>query len=597
MSIWGGTVTGTLWYAAPYVRQSRKTANKSEASPEDQRIKTRACIENMPDTVLVGAGLYEDIGVSGYDPNAERKGFGRLMDDCRAGRINMIVVHYASRFSRQDTNLVLRQMLELFSLGVRIISVNEGEFKSDNLMDLMKIIMAAEANHNESKNKSIAVRGVFEAQRAAGGWVGGHAPYGFTAVQETVGKIVIQKLTPATEVPSEGPQISERDVVRLMWATIKAGKDKVVPRGKRNPASLAGVMSMLNDTERIPCRGAARGNAEARWSISTISRCLRDPRHAGYMAERVGRHGHVYRILRDEAGNPLVADYEATIPPDEWWDLQAWLETRGPGKGLYRHDSLLSALHNIHDEPILRCCDKCAKPMSSQNPSGTSTAVGTNYRCNFRDVGHKGTNTMSQKALDPYVALQIFHRIGASEMDADTADMLLAATKRFARTVEPAGDIRERRQMVTDRADAARALKEAKADYEGAMKAGAGPAVRSVILGAMTTAETRLAALDKSLAALDEADRPELPIAAWLHEDNEGNPIGEKSWWGKASLPERREFIAFFVEKISVGKLPEGVKPNRWHPYDPAIRVEITFVSEARDAERRKKALELAMAA
>jgi DNA invertase Pin-like site-specific DNA recombinase len=582
-----------MWYAAPYIRQSRAKANKSEASPEDQRAKCCDFIERQPDTVLVGRGAYEDIGVSGYSPTAERKGFGRLMNDCRAGRVNMIVVHYASRFSRQDTNLVLRQMLELFSLGVRIISVNEGEFKSDNVMDLMNIILRFEASHNESRNKSIAVRGTFEQQRAAGGWVGGHPPYGFRVERALVGKVVIQTLVPQDEPAPGGHSLSERDVVRLMWATIKAGRGAEVPRGQRDPASLAGIMFMLNK-DGIPSRGALKGgvHAHAKWSVSTVNRCLRDPRQAGYKAERVGRHGHEYRIERDAEGNPVMAGYEPNIPPEEWWELQAWLDGRGKGRGLYRHDSLLSALRNARDEPVLRCSVTCGKSMTSQNPSGTSTAVGASYKCNDRDGGHKGTNSMNQKALDTYVASLIFARLGAAEDDPDTADMLLAATRRFARRVEPAGDVRERRQLVVERALAAQGLKEAETEYKAAVTANAGPRVRAAVLESMDAAEARLAHLDAALAALDDVQSPVLPIGAWLNDDNERDPIGEGSWWATASLSERREFVTLFVDRIDVGKLT--VKPNRWHPYDPAIRVNVTFVSEARDNQQRQEALAMA---
>lgn len=573
----GGTVSGTMIYAAPYIRQSRRKANKSEASPEDQRDQTGKYIASVPGAVLVGAGLYEDIGVSGYDPNAERKGFERLLNDCRAGRVNMIVVHYASRFSRQNYNVVLMQMLELFSLGVRIVSVNEGEFKNDNVMDLMNIIMRFEANHNESRNKSIAVKGTFEKARAAGGWVGGHAPYGFTVERRLSKGIAIQVLVPHTTPHKVGPKLSESDVVRLMCQTIRAGFGTEVPRGERNPASLLGVVEMLNE-KGIPCRGATKGGVhkDARWAVSTINRCLRDPRLAGYVAEREARNGHKYRIIRDEDGSPLIADYEPIIPREEWWELQEWLDGRGQGRGLYRHDSLLSGLRNADGASVLQCSPGCDKPMSSYTPSASSTTQSRNYRCNYRDSpGHKGNNSMVQHHLDDYVASRILSRIAQAHNDPDMGDLLAEATKRFASTVTPTTDLRERTRLVTERHEASQALQEAEADYKSV--ADKGPAVRRAVLEEMDRAEKRLAALDGALRALEDAAKPLLPIDLWCG-DGDGNLTGSGSWWDGASLADRRTFVALFVDRVVVHKT--GLRGNRWKTYDAGERVTLTWAGE-----------------
>jgi DNA invertase Pin-like site-specific DNA recombinase len=576
----GGTVTGKTWYAAQYIRQSRKKANKSEASPEDQRAETGAWISAQPDCVLVGAGRYEDIGVSGYDPNAERKGFERLLADCRAGRVNMIVVHYGSRFSRQNYNVVLMQMLELFTLGVRVISVNEGEFKNENIMDLMNIVMRFEQGHNESRNKSIAVRGTFQRAREAGGWVGGHPPYGFQVIKSLSGKIAIQTLWPQDTIPATGPQISERDVVRLMWSTIKAGMNADIQRGQRNPASLAGLMLMLNE-RGIPTRGATKGGVhkDALWSVSTINRCLRDPRLAGYKAERINRHGHQYRILRDADGKPLTGGYEPIIEPHEWWELQAWLDKRGLGRGNYRHTSLLSALRNAEDKPMLKC--GCGASLTSYTPSAKSTAKAFSYRCNKRDVeAHTGTNTMVQHHLDDYVAARIFALISTADGDPESLDVLTEATRRFALKIQPVGNVQERTRLVTERAEAAAALREAEGDYREV--ASKGPATRRAVLEELDRAEQRLAELDSALAALESADTVRLPIEHWLAAPD-GDPLGEGSWWASASLADKREFVALFIDRIEIKKT--SLRGNRWKTYDARERVTLTWAGDLRHSK------------
>ncbi|MFE2245261.1 recombinase family protein [Streptomyces lavendulae] len=569
-----GTVSGTGWHSACYIRQSRKNANKSEASPEDQRDKTKAYVDSNADKGFTFAGFYEDIGKSGYDPDAERKGFDRMMNDARTGRINMIVVYYASRFSRQNYNVVLMQMLELFNLGVRVVSVTEGEFTNNNIMDLMNIVVKFEAGHNESRNKSIAVRGTFEKHREQGGWLGGHAPFGFQTEKVLKNGIAIQILKPRED---------EAETIRWCWDTIKAHRDEHIKQGQRHPGSLAGLVHQMHIDDR-PTRGRRIGGVQkhAKWEVTTLNRILRDPRLAGYMAEpnKKGEKAKwAYRIQRDEQGNPLMYDYDPIIPRDEWWELQAWLDSRGRGRGLSRGESLLSALRNDRDEPILMCA--CGKSMCAYYGGGTSPSP--SYRCNFRNVpGHDGNNTMVQHHLDEHIGRRIFSRIAQAEDNMETAGFLLEATRRFARTQESPSNARERSQLVTERHEAAQHLLECEEDYRSVKDKG--PATRRVVLEEMDAAEKRLGALDQRLRDLAEADAPMLPIAQWINSEvGNGDPMGEGSWWASADLESKRSFVALFIDRIVVHK--SAMRGNRWVQYDASKRLTITFAGEGEDEE------------
>ncbi|CAM5624481.1 hypothetical protein SANTM175S_03458 [Streptomyces antimycoticus] len=44
-------------------------------------------------------------GVFGYDPNAKRKAFERLLDDCRAGLVHEIIVFDVTRFSDENQGM------------------------------------------------------------------------------------------------------------------------------------------------------------------------------------------------------------------------------------------------------------------------------------------------------------------------------------------------------------------------------------------------------------------------------------------------------------------------------------------------------------
>ncbi|WP_221495698.1 recombinase family protein [Streptomyces netropsis] len=73
-------VAAVLRVAAGYTRQSKKKADKSEASPKTQDDATARKARERGCKFL---GHYRDIGVSGCNPNAKRKNFERLLNDCR----------------------------------------------------------------------------------------------------------------------------------------------------------------------------------------------------------------------------------------------------------------------------------------------------------------------------------------------------------------------------------------------------------------------------------------------------------------------------------------------------------------------------------
>lgn len=64
------------------------------------------------------AGIYTDEGITGTSTK-RREQFNRLMDDCRAGLIDRVLVKSASRFARNTAD-ALSSVRELKSLGVTV---------------------------------------------------------------------------------------------------------------------------------------------------------------------------------------------------------------------------------------------------------------------------------------------------------------------------------------------------------------------------------------------------------------------------------------------------------------------------------------------
>ena len=79
-------------------------------------------IDNHPDYEL--AGIYADEGISGTNTK-KREQFNRMIGDCKAGKIDMIITKSISRFARNtlDTLSYVRTLKEL-GIGVLFENIN-----------------------------------------------------------------------------------------------------------------------------------------------------------------------------------------------------------------------------------------------------------------------------------------------------------------------------------------------------------------------------------------------------------------------------------------------------------------------------------------
>ncbi|MET8220635.1 recombinase family protein [Streptomyces hirsutus] len=573
-------------HAAVYGRQSSARENKSEVSTADQVANGKAEAERRGAAHIA---VYEDLGISAFKADTVRPDFERMLTDCRMGRINMIVVYYVSRFSRMEPLDAIPIITELLNLGVTIVSVTEGEFRKGNIMDLIHLLMRLDAAHQESKNKSVAVRGAKKTARELGGYVGGTAGYGFTLKPET--RQTVDGKPVVVQIPHQNTK--EAEVIRAVWATIRRHMNEP-HKGTAHPGSLSGICIQLNN-DGTPTRGqtVGKGRKASRWEPTTLKRILMDPRLAGFDAEPVygqredgtpTRTIKGYRIRRDPETMEPIRFAAPIIEPSEWYELQTWLESRGRGRGLARQSSLLSGLRTLDGAALFTC--ECARPMGSLN-SGSANGHRANYRCTRARGGeypgeHTGGNTIVQEYIDDYVAQRIFAKIRAAEDDPATLLMIAEATRRFGIVNEAAETSQERARLITERADTARALEELYEDR--AAGAYSGTIGAKHFRKSQATLNTRLEGIEGRLRELGETTAPILPISAWMPDDPDADPIGPGSWWHGATLEERRAFVELFVQRITVRKATRR-GGRTWVESDTAARVSVEFVQpEGADA-------------
>lgn len=538
--------------AASYTRQSAARANKSEASPASQRAANAARFAQLPGNT-VWCGHYEDIGISAFN-GAVRPEFERLLADCRAGHVNVVIVYYVSRLSRMEPLDAIPIVTELLNLGVVIISVTEGEFRKGNLMDMIHLIMRLDAAHQESKNKSTAVKGAAMAARELGGYVGGKAPYGRRLKQEI--RMNAEGKPIAVQVLETDPP--EAEAIKDIWTTIKQHNHvpSVAITGRSAPGSVGNIVTQIN-RDQVPTQGASRNKRtkNSQWHDSTLIRILRHPHLAGFLTEPIyepqnnnpGKMRVVgHKIVRDEEGKPIQA-WEPILDAAEWFELQAWLDKRPKRKWESRVSTLLSS------QEVLYC--ECGRPMggaASKRPRGGPYSCTRKRGVQPKNGEHEGGVSISQVSLNDHVARRIFAVIQTAEGDPESLEIIRAATELYGMAQEAPERAQERRTLIAERRDAVRALEtlyDMQASYTG------NEVGRQRFAKEVAAQEKRITGADQRIEELALLDSPMLPISEWLNvEDPQADPIGPGSWWYDADLAERRAFVACFVKRIVVRK-------------------------------------------
>ncbi|MFI7357333.1 recombinase family protein [Streptomyces avidinii] len=565
--------------AVSYVRQSSAKTNKTEASPLTQRAANETRSAELSARFV---RHYEDIGVSGWNPDAERPGFEDMLKAARAGAFNMLIVYDVSRFSRREIEDAAPIVLELHRLGITIVSVTEGVFAPRDTMALIYLIMRLDAVNKESAVKSKKVRDVKAAQRAAGSWLGGQTPYGLDAESYVQGKLTLMRL-----VHHKGETANLRRIGALI---IKHMHDPVTRKpGQRNPGTLSALCDDMN-ARRIPTRGQRKGKErkDSTWQVRTLKWILLNPAVAGMRAEpiyKVRENGSRtntligYRIIRDEDGRPEMI-CEPIIPPAQWFVIRDWLLGRGQGEGVARGTSLLSGLRSAPRTPVLTC--ECGRPGKAQNSGAKPVYLCTRGTTVATNGEHSGLNRVMQTHLDDHVARRIFaliQSVTAGIADSDALEVVAEAARVFSRSVEKPETAAERTEVVTERADANNALSDLYDDldaglYEGAMG-------RNRFKEKKARIEARLSAADKRLEELADPETVELPFDEWLDGADNGDPLGEGSWWARGEQTARRKFVELFVRRITVKAVANSHRGRVRGGYDVSERIEIEFVRPA----------------
>lgn len=273
-----------------YVRVSTDSLQQ-EDSLENQTTYFKGFITTNPEWEFVG--IYSDQGISGYKEN--RPGFQKMIEDARAGNIDLIVVKSISRFAR-NTETVLKFSRELKSIGVGIFFQLQNINTLSGAGELMLTVLAAFAqaeSEGASDNAKMTYKRKFESGIPAHGL---ECTFGYKANAQ--GDIVVDEEKAA--------------VVRQIFDLAEQG---IWP---------SKIKQYLNKNGVPGCAGGD-------WDDTAVFRVLHNVSYKGdailqktYTDSRRKRHKNEGQVDQWY----IAENHQPIVPPDQWDKVQEILQKR-----------------------------------------------------------------------------------------------------------------------------------------------------------------------------------------------------------------------------------------------------------------------------
>ena len=161
-----------------------RVSSSSEDQLNSYRVQNQyysELISNNPGWEMVD--IYADEGITGTSVE-KREDFQRMMQDCRKGKIDRILVKSISRFAR-NTKDCLAAVRELKELGVSILFEEQGIDTSKVSSEMVMAIMASLAQ-KQSESISGNIQWGYQKRMQDGTFIPPFLPYGYKTVDKKI---------------------------------------------------------------------------------------------------------------------------------------------------------------------------------------------------------------------------------------------------------------------------------------------------------------------------------------------------------------------------------------------------------------------------
>lgn len=255
-------MTDTTYKVGIYLRLSRE----DERLGESGSISTQRdlLLNYIRDNNLFFVDEYIDDGVSGT--TFDREGFNRMIKDCEAKKINMIITKDTSRLGRDHIEFGYYVERYFPEHNIRYVAVNDGidTFSRNNSANDMLVFKSA-FNDMYVKDISNKLRSSLYVKKKNGLFVGNYAPYGYKKNSDNKHKLEIDPETSC--------------IVKRMFELCVSGK------------SVTQICDILT-AERIPTPSMSKNMKIGQdnyhfgvWSPRTVESILKNPTYMGNLTQ------------------------------------------------------------------------------------------------------------------------------------------------------------------------------------------------------------------------------------------------------------------------------------------------------------------------
>ena len=280
---------------------------QQETSIENQRRHFEKLIQDNPDWECVG--IYWEAAVSATKKET-RPELQRLLADCKAGRINLVITKSISRFARNTTDC-LEMIRQLKEYGVTVRFEKEGIDTSTMESELLLTLhssFAEEESHSISKNRAWTAQKQFK----SGTFKYSKAPYGYDLVS---GNFAINE--------------EQAEIVREIFQMCISGI------GCRR------IARSLND-RGVPTNSKNKNGEPNEWKEVRIIRMLRNITYTGAVLMQLSYCDEHFKRRKNngERTQYFMDEHHAPIIDKITFDLaNQMIDKRAAEKGIYTTDS------------------------------------------------------------------------------------------------------------------------------------------------------------------------------------------------------------------------------------------------------------------
>lgn len=295
------------------------------------------------------AGVYADEGISGTD-TSKRPEFQRLLADCEAGKIDIVLTKSISRFARNTVDL-LETVRHLKELGIEVRFEKENIWTFDGKGELLITIMSSLA---QEESRSISENCTWgQRKRFADGKV----------------SVAYSRFLGYDRGPNGGLVINQEEAktIRKIYRLFLEG---MTPYGISRKLMEDGDLSPSHNTK---------------WNAATVKRILANEKYKGdALLQKTYTVDYLTKKTKVNEGEIpqyyVEGDHEAIIDPDVFDQVQIELEKRCPGRN--RHSG-------VHDFSSKIKCGQCGSWYGSKVWHSTDKYRKVIWQCNHKYHGEK----------------------------------------------------------------------------------------------------------------------------------------------------------------------------------------------------------------